>query len=258
MLCAHAPGLPSARGQSTSAAGRAAVDPEADRLLRSMSDYLGRQNEFTVEADGTTGTILQSGQKVQVTTHSKAYVRRPNRLTADRTGDSGGDIQIFYDGSNFTLYSKRQNAYTSLPAGKTLDATLTKVQQSGEVELPAADLLYGNVYAGLMPDVISGEYLGGSIIDGVPTHHLAFRSRDVDWEIWIEDGPRPLPKKYVITSKKMKDSPSYDVVFSNWNLAPRLSDDVFKFRPPPGAEKVKSIMQPQGAAAGKPGPEKPR
>ena len=34
-------------------------------------------------------------------------------------------------------------------------------------------------------------------IDGVATDHYAFREADVDWEVWIQKGDQPLPRKLV-------------------------------------------------------------
>ena len=46
-----------------------------------------------------------------------------------------------------------------------------------------------------MEEVLTGEYVGVTELSGVRCHHLAFRSGDVDWQIWIEDGDKPLPRK---------------------------------------------------------------
>jgi hypothetical protein len=241
----------SAQGLSSSPAGaqggpaeaqgaggeKAEVSHDADQQLRRMSDFLGQQKEFSVKVDGTTEAIYRTGQKVQVHSTGMAYVRRPKELRMEKTGDDGSAIAVS-DGRTFTFYTKRQNGYVSTPALATLDQTLAKVEESGNVELPGADLLFSDSYTGLMEDVVSGESLGASVVEGVSTQHLAFRGRDVDWQIWIEDGPRPLPRKYVITSKNIEGAPEYEIVLRDWNLAPKISDDLFKFKPPPGAAPI--------------------
>jgi hypothetical protein len=211
-----------------------------------MSDFLGHQKEFSVKVDGTTEEVLRSGQKAQVHSTGMVYVRRPSQIRIEKTADDGSALAVS-DGKTFTYFSKPQNAYVSTPASPTLDATLSKAQDSGnvEIELPGADLLYADSYTGLMEDVVSGESLGASVVEGVPTHHLAFRGRDVDWQIWVEDGPRPLPRKYVITSKNIEGAPEYEIVLRDWNLDPKLSDDLFKFKPPPGSTPMKETPPPQ-------------
>jgi hypothetical protein len=210
------------------------VSPDADHLLRRMSDFLGQQKQFSVKVEGTTEAIYRTGQKVQVHSTGMGYVKRPGQLRIEKSGDDGS-AQAFSDGRTFTYYTKRQNGYVSAPASGSLDETLSKVEESGKLEMPGADLLYTDSYAGLMDDVVAGESLGASVVEGVPTQHLAFQGRDVDWQIWIEDGPRPLPRKYVITSKKIEGAPEYEIRLSDWNLDPKLPEDLFKFKPPPGA-----------------------
>jgi hypothetical protein len=67
--------------------------------------------------------------------------------------------------------------------------------------LPGADLLLSNVYDGLMADVVDAKDLGSGMIGGIECDHLAFRTEDVDWQIWIAQGDRPYPCRYVITTK---------------------------------------------------------
>jgi hypothetical protein len=227
-------------------AARRQVNPEADRLLRRMSDFLGQQKSFTVRVHGTTEAILQSGQKVQVHSSGMVALKRPDKLRVEKTGDDGSAM-VVCDGKTFTFYSKSQNAYVTTPAAGNLDVSLSRAQESGQVEMPGADLLYTDAYKGLMDDVVSGESLGRSMVGGVPTQHLAFRGRDVDWQIWIEEGPRPLPRKYVITSKGIDSSPEYEIVLSEWNLDPKLGDDTFRFQPPPGAQPLSSGTTPPRA-----------
>jgi hypothetical protein len=217
------------------------VNPEADRLLRRMSDFLGQQKSFTVKVHGTTEAIQRSGQKIQVHSAGTVSVKRPDKLRIEKSGDDGSAL-IVCDGKTFTFYSKKQNGYVTSPATGNLDVTLSRVQESGQVEMPGADLLYTDAYKGLMDDVISGESLGRSLVDGVPTQHLAFRGRDVDWQIWIEEGARPLPRKYVITSKGIEGAPEYEIKMSDWNLTPNLGDDLFRFQPPPGAQPLSGRM----------------
>ena len=47
-------------------------------------------------------------------------------------------------------------------------------------------------------------FLWLSKVQGQLCHHLAFRQEDIDWQIWIENGPTPLPRKFLITDKKAK------------------------------------------------------
>ena len=104
--------------------------------------------------------------------------------------------------------------------------------------LPGADLLLSNVYDQLMPDVMEVRDLGSGVIGGTECDHLAFRSKEVDWQIWIAQGDRPSPCRYVITSKLVADGPQYSVQLRNWKTGGEVASDDFSFKAPADAKKV--------------------
>jgi hypothetical protein len=222
------------------------VDPEAERVLHDMSEFLSQQKAFEVEADGSTDVVLENKQKVETNREAHIYVERPNKVRVDRKGDLA-DAQIFYDGKTVTIYAKSSNAYAQRPAPPTIDATVDELYDKLDMDLGPGDLLSENPEKTLMEDVVSGKYLGRSVIDDVPTHHLAMRGHEIDWELWVEEGSRPLPRKYVITSKKVEGSPQYAVTMSNWKLVADLPDDTFTFTPPEDARKIDFVDQVKGA-----------
>jgi hypothetical protein len=68
--------------------------------------------------------------------------------------------------------------------------------------------------------------------------HLAFRQAGVDWQIWIEQGDKPVPRKVVITYKELPARPQYTSYLSDWNLSADVKDEQFVARIPEGAKKV--------------------
>ena len=76
------------------------------------------------------------------------------------------------------------------------------------------------------------------MIDGVECEHLAFRGVDTDWQIWIESGARPAPRKYVITSKTLAGAPQYTLRIKDWKTDAIADADAFVFKPPSGVTKV--------------------
>jgi hypothetical protein len=74
--------------------------------------------------------------------------------------------------------------------------------------------------------------------DGVAVHHLAFRGVEVDWQIWVTAGDRPVPLRYVIVSKVVASGPQYTLELRNWHLAPAIDAARFRFAPPPGARQL--------------------
>ena len=94
------------------------------------------------------------------------------------------------------------------------------------------------------------------MIDGVECDHLAFRNTDVDWQLWIEIGGRPIPRKYVITSKAVTGGPQYTLRIKDWKTDVPIAADSFSFKPPADAKKVEFAALaeldevPPGAAPG--------
>jgi hypothetical protein len=217
----------------------AAVEEKADQLLRGMTDFLAKQQAFSAKVDNSIEVVLVSGQKLQFDAASALAVQRPNHLHVTRGGDLI-DQALYFDGRAVTLFSNLdgQGHYASLPAAGGLEGALDVAREKLNLEAPAADLLYGNAYDILMEDVMTGMYVGPATIGGVRCHHLAYRGSQTDWQIWIEDGDKPLPRKMVITTKWLTGAPQFTMHTSDWNLAPKFGADAFTFVAPAGAKEV--------------------
>jgi hypothetical protein len=213
------------------------VDPKADKLLRSMSDFLGSQMVFSVDVQHDTQAVLESGEKLDFVADSSLIVQRPNHLRSDRLGELA-HVSFYYDGKNMTLYGQRMNLYATAPAPATLDQAIDFARQKLNIEAPAADLLYANAYKVLMEDVVEGKYIAEAFVAGQKCHHLAYRGNETDWQIWIADGPMPLPLRFTIISKKMKSVPELTVEMPKWDLSPKLTANTFTFTPPAKAERI--------------------
>jgi len=76
------------------------------------------------------------------------------------------------------------------------------------------------------------------VIHGVECDHLAFRTQEVDWQIWIAQGDRPYPCRYVITSKKVTGWPQYTVDLRAWKTGAEVASADFSFKAPLGAKQL--------------------
>jgi hypothetical protein len=234
-LAALTVGLASApSGAQTSQETAAAISPEAAETLRRMSDYLSGLDKFRFVGYTTVDAPLDSGQSIQIGGRIEVDVRRSNRFRVRRSGDLGGQ-EFYYDGKRLTLFNTEENVYTHLEAPPTIEAALDMLTDKTGVAAPGADLVYRDAYAGLMEGVTVGLFLGSSEVDGKPVHHLAFRGKEVDWQIWIDSGETPLPRKYVITSKWNAGSPQFTLRLTDWETAASADDALFHFEPPADA-----------------------
>ena len=83
-------------------------------------------------------------------------------------------------------------------------------------------------------DIDPADYM--LFIDGIACEHLAFRNFDTDWQLWVEMGERPIPRKLVVTSKTMNSAPQYTLRVKQWKTGIEPSSDGFTFTPPENAQ----------------------
>jgi len=220
--------------------GEKGISPDADGALRRMTDYLAGLQNFSVQSSSADEVVLKTGQKIQLVNDSLVLVKRPDRLRSEQVGSANG-MAFWYDGKTMSLYCKATNTYGTAPAPPTLDAMIDAARKQFQIEAPGADLLFSHPYEILTEQVSGGQFIGHETIDGMAATHLAFVGHDVDWQIWILDGPRPLPLRFVITTKTMKEQPEFTVRLSHWEPQATLGDDTFAFQPPPGSKRVDSL-----------------
>ena len=92
-----------------------------------------------------------------------------------------------------------------------------------------------------MKETIFGHYIGLHLVCGVQCHHLLYVQDDIDWQIWIENSPTPLPRKIVITSKWLAGGPQFVARISYWKTSANLADDLFVFTAPVTAQQIQAI-----------------
>jgi hypothetical protein len=217
----------------------ATVEPKADQLLRKTSDFLDTLKRFKLVAETTTDYVLSTGQKLQHEEVIDVAVQRPDRLRVDATGDRR-NLQLIYDGKQITLLETDRNFYAQMDVPATIDAALDQATDKFGLRAPLSDLLHTDMYKLLAENIESGFYVGMSKVRGVQTHHLAFRTAEVDYQVWIEDSRTPLPRKVVITLKWMTGAPQYTAWLS-WDLSPKLPATLYRFVPPANAHKIQFL-----------------
>jgi hypothetical protein len=164
-------------------------------------------------------------------------VQRPDRFAADAEGDTL-NRSAWFDGKNITALDKAQNRYVTVEAAGTIDDAIELIEGEYGVAVPLADFLYSDPYAVLTEGILYGEYLGIHRAAGVPCHHLAFAQRQIEWQIWIEAGERPLPRKLAIAYVEEPGTPQYVATINRWNTDSEFPGDLFAFTAPEGAEKM--------------------
>jgi hypothetical protein len=228
---------------------------DAGKILKAMSDYVANQKVVSAKFDSSIEVITPDLQKIQFASSGDLLLSRPDKLRATRTGGYA-DIEIVFDGKTTTVHGKNLNAFARFDTPGSVDQLVDRLRDQLSVELPGADLLVSNAYDALMSDVIDAKHIGQGVIDGVECEHLAFRNPDTDWQVWVETGPRPIPRKYVITSKAVTGGPQYTLLIKDWKTDAQVGAEAFVFKPPAEAKEVefKALSEldevPPGIASG--------
>jgi hypothetical protein len=208
---------------------------DAVKILKSMSDYIAGQKTLSANFDSDVEVITSSLQKLQFVSSGQVQLSRPDKLRATRTGGYA-DVEIVFDGKTLTVNGKDKNLFAQMDSPGSVDQMIGLLRDKYSVAAPGGDLLLSRSFDEMMADVIDANDIGRGVVDGVECEHLAFRNVETDWQIWIELGARPIPHKYIITSKGVTGMPQYTLRISNWRAD--VPADAFAFKAPQGAKKV--------------------
>ena len=214
-----------------------AEEGSALNMLRAMTYHVSKQSSLSVKYDSDVEVVTPSLEKIQFSASGEVALSRPDKFRATRTSGYA-DVEIVSDGSTVTVSDRDGKRFAQVQAGVGFDQLVDKLRSDSMIEIPGADLLLSNAFEELSSGVIEGRVVGQGVVDGVECDHLAFRNLDTDWQIWIERGERPLPRKYVITSKTVATAPQYTLRLRDWKTSEALSADAFRFDPPGGSKVV--------------------
>jgi hypothetical protein len=235
LVCIH-PGIHVLAKAGQAAETQDTVDPDAVEALKTMSAYLKTLKSFQVIDEVTEDDVLENGQIVQRTSKVDLLAAKPNRLRVEVTSDDRHRLYL-YDGTNFSVWARLVNYYATVPAPPTIGQLIDQVDDKYGIELPLIDIF---TWAGGDDDVkkIKGaEDIGPSTVEGVTCEHYVFHQERVDWQIWIQLGEFPLPRKLVIRTLTDDARPQHSDTLT-WNLAPSFNDGAFVFHPPSDAKRI--------------------
>jgi hypothetical protein len=223
---------------STGAMAQAApVDPAAVQKMKRMSEFLEGQKQFSVDTQSIVEELRFSGHRVDYDLSANVVVKRPDKLSAARTGELMNETLV-YDGKTLTLYRPAEKTFATAPAPGTIEKMIDFARETVGVLLPAADLVYRGAYPLMMQDVSLAAVVGKTVIDGVTCEHLLFSRPGVDFQVWIAEGAKPWPCKYVVTETDTPTKLSITTFLNNWNFSPVVQDTKFSFVPPKDARAI--------------------
>ena len=216
----------------------AAPDPHA--LFREATTRIESLQGFSVHIEKRFDVVAVDGAKVQYSGALDVVARPAGGLHIDY-GDDLSSKEAWYDGATLTLMDHLHNAYVVVPVEGSNKEALAHVQQRYQVEMPLAPMLQRELAAKLEAATVTARYLGIHDAEGIPCHHLLFRGKESDLQVWIGTEDDPLLRKLVVTFRSIEGAPQQELVFSDWDLAAETGPETFRAEVPAGAIRTEFV-----------------
>jgi len=214
------------------------MDKKAMQILQGMSDYLSKAKTVSFRARTFSDTVRKSGIKIKTAREGQIILKRPNQLFVSSTAENGAAQTVWFNGSKLTIWERHVNQYKTLDFKGSTDAMLDHLSEKYKVNLPVGDLLFSDVGKALNETIISSEYIGERMVQGVKTHQLSMESTGADWQIWVEADQTPLPRRFAITYVNDKSEPQFLAQLDRWSIGGEFDPSTFKAAV---AEKTKKM-----------------
>ena len=213
------------------------VDPFVDQLVAQTTDYLRSAERVRLSAEVSRDRLLPSGHMAQFSRSVDIWLRRPDRLRVQMVSDLG--TMRFLRWRTLLNAATRTGIFTPPSRLKERLVRLpTRLRTKLDVRLPLIDLLVADAYENFRDNVEQARYLGQHYVDGERMHHLLMSTALIDYQIWIEDSPTPLPRKVVVTYVARDGAPQFIARDLKWDFNARMPDLAFTFAPPADADEI--------------------
>jgi hypothetical protein len=211
---------------------------DAKESVVRAADFLAEQRSFRVVADIAFDVMQSDGRLLEFGSRREITIRRPDRLRIDSTEREGAEKTLYFDGSTISIDLQEHLAFVREPMNGTYYAALRKLSEELDAPVPLANLFSENFAAPLDDQIASGYFVGQEEIDGRPCEHLSFRLPEVDVQLWIEEGDRPLVARVAITHKHEDGNPQFRATLHDWDLGLETPETLFQFVPAEGTERL--------------------
>ena len=216
-------------------------DPEAMAELKRASDFLTALPRFHIKASVVYDVLQEDDRLLQFEKHGDIYLQRPDRFFADVFLDDGRHRQFWYDGKMLSLAELSKNLHTRFKAPATIDGTLDLLEGLFKDPMPVADLFYSDLNP-VAERAFEADIVGDSQVNGRPCKQLAFRGETVDWQIWVEQGPKPFIRKLVISYRELPGTPQSVALLDLWETPEKFNEEMFTFAVPAGSQWIDLLV----------------
>jgi hypothetical protein len=213
------------------------IDPQVREVLDKVCHELSSARTVTYHAEITFDSVLPSGVKIQYAAAMDTAIQRPDRLAVNYKSDLGAKA-LWYNGKTLTVYDFAHRVYGAMSTPDSIDDMFRQVAEEKNLSIPLEGLDFNDECDRAYRDLQRAKYIGLNDVDGVDCDHLGFIQQEADWQLWVNHSGAPLPRKIVITYKKLPSQPQWSAVFSKWRFNQTLPASLFEPRIPKGAIKA--------------------
>jgi hypothetical protein len=163
-------------------------------------------------------------------------VMRPGSLFVDYRDDVS-DRVVWLENGNVTVFDPVAGTYAQVSGPKEIDGMVAKLEKEHGMALPLGELAESDPDKVLTRGVEFAHYVGVHDVEGVFCHHLVLQRKDLDLQVFVEVGDKPLPRKLVFEYPGRAGSPQYTASITEWSFETPKAE-VFTPKVPKEAAKV--------------------
>lgn len=212
-------------------------DARAMDVLKKMSAYKDSLDQVVIRSVSLTDARLGAGLMVSNSTEVKVSIDRPGSMLISSFDGVQSKELYFHDGT-LTVFNSERGFYAQASIPEDIEAAMEFALEELEVEAPLMDMIYRDASVHLIGSQETILYLTDKArVAGTDCHQIAIRADEVDVQLWVEEGDRPVVRKIMITSKWEGGSPRF-VANLAWDVEPDFKQDTFEFKAPEGAINI--------------------
>ena len=221
-------------------AGDVQQDAKAIEVLKQMAAHKSSLDKVTITGVTFTDARLGAGLIVSNSDEVRVSIDRPESMHISSFNGETKKSLYFHNGQ-LTVYNSTRNLYAQASIPDDIEAAAEFALEKLGVEAPLLDLIYKDASVHLLESNEAILYLTDKArIKGTDCHHLAIRGPEVDVQLWVEEGDRPVVRKIIIMSKWEGGSPRFTANL-DWETSPKFEPGLFEFKAPENAMKIEFV-----------------
>lgn len=210
------------------------LEEEAIAALDATTETIGNMTSCSLRITNES-TEMVDGQPVSHLRQSDIYLRESDKLHIYTTYD---DVRkgFWYNGSELAVFRFDENIYDVTPAPATTIAMIDSLHRTFKIDFPAADIFYPTLTDDIIANFDSVFYLGTQDVYGTLCKTVYATNSNLKVTLFIDDATN-LPVQLDIYGHGEREGESYVSYYQDWQIDPKLGDEIFEFAPPSNSEK---------------------